>query len=425
MREPSVKQVLAEEAQIRFQDVQFKSLDLPEQSEVAHILKNRYKFTRQQIADFMGLTHRTVMTRLHTYKLYAAEGRIPSGHFAEGAGEEAPLQSVLLDEVERQNRSAATKLSNIFLRGDILEQRLIAAMAPQLPTPADIKAVEALYKSAKRSKFKTNPKSEEMAMATISDLHLGLDTAQHPYKKAIEANDNYVRRVIKLTDLHRANFRVKTIHLNLLGDLIQGSSANYPSQRWDTTIPAAIQIERATEVYVRTIETFLIDFDEVIVNCSPGNHGNLAKDQTDPGNWETIMHRSLRWAFRDNKRVKFNIEEDDFFQVVDVMGVKFLLMHGHALKGGAFEQLITSFRKYADILPAFRYAIIGHFHRFARLPLPRQHGSTAERTLYLNGTAAERDDHIEKSGGSPTPLYWLFFVEPKGITSEAAVRLYE
>src|SRR5271165_3803608 len=132
MKQPTMKQILLEEAQARFKGIQFQSLDYPEQSEAAYILKTQFKFSRQQIADFMGLTHRTVMTRLHTYKLFVGQGRIPSGKFNFEVAEPA-LEAIMLDEVERQNRAIATKQSNIFLRGDILEQRLVAACAPNLP----------------------------------------------------------------------------------------------------------------------------------------------------------------------------------------------------------------------------------------------------------------------------------------------------
>lgn len=429
LKKPSAKDLRIDQAQKLLSTLPPGGLVTYEaQAEVAMYLKG-LKLTREDIGGIMGLSKRKVMTRLHKYKEYAIEGRIPSAelkdlgvHLIES---DEASSGVILDEIEKMNRSVSTKVSNILLRGDILEQRLIAACASKLPHPDDVKAIDVLYKDAIKHRIKSRSKDEEAAVATNSDLHLGLDTPQHPFKKAIEANNNYVRRVIKLTDLQRQNFLVRHLYLNLLGDLIQGSSANYPAQRWDTTMPAVIQIERATEVLVKNIETYLVDFDEVTVNCSPGNHGNLAKDQTDPGNWETVLHRSLRWAFRGNPRVHFNIEEDDFFQVIDIKGSKFLLMHGHALKGGNFDGLVMSFRKYADILPPYRYAMIGHFHRFARLPLPRQHGRAEERTLYLSGTAVERDDFIEKTGGSPTPLWWLFFVGDKGITNEYAVRLYD
>lgn len=408
-----------------FDGTSFKSM--PAQAEACDYLKG-LKLTREEIAAVLGLTERQVKTRLNEYRLYASQGLIPTVEFQPFRGKsvtlkEDPHESTILDEIEKLNRSSTTKLANVSIKNDLIEQRLVVACAAKMPLGSDLAAVEKLYNIARKDRIKSKGE-EEIAVATMSDLHLGLDTPQHPFAKAKLANDNFVRRVLKLTNLHRVNFPVPKLHLNLLGDLIQGSSANYAAQRWDTTIPAVLQIERMTEVAVKDIETFLVDFDEVTVNCSPGNHGNLLKDSPDPGNWESVMHRSLRWAFRDNKRVKFNIEEDDFYQVIDINGSKFLLMHGHSLKGGNFDGLITSFRKYADVLPAYRYAIIGHFHRCADLPLPRQHGHPEERTLFMNGTAAERDDYIEKMGGSPTPLWWLFFVGSKGITSEHKVRLY-
>jgi len=397
------------------------------ETELCYVLKTRFLLSRRDISVVTRLSEARVKTRLAQYKMLVAKGSIPTGVFDTLEGYE-PLDEVRGEEVERQAQSLARKEGNLLLQADVWEERLVERIATHLPTDHDLSYIQLLWQEAKKcgERYTTQRNDEEVAMATQSDLHYCAETRNFNFKVARQANDTFMRKVIALTEIQRKNFHVPTLHYNGLGDSIQGT-ANYDNQRWDVDRAAIDQAEAATELHVSNIELGLVNYDEVFVNLMPGNHGKIQPKSPDPHhqNWETVIGRSLKWAFRDNPRVHFNIT-DEWYQVVEVLGNRFLLTHGHSIPGGgSLDGITNALRKWADILPPFDYAIMGHFHRLARLPLPKAHGSNKHRTLYLNGTAVLGDTFIEQYGASHTNLWWLLFVNPRRITAEYAVELYD
>lgn len=402
---------------------------LPGEAEACKVLQQKFKLTRAQIALVLGLTERQAQTRLKQYRKYVATGEIPSKEFANLGvqSEPFPIREVIEDEFERREGAAATKQAKVLIDNDILMEKIADRIAALLPSKSDLSKIDKLYKA-------TRPKSvrgrgEECAVATMSDLHLCLTTHDHDYERGMRANDTFVRKVISLTDLHRHHCNVRTLHLNALGDLIQGT-ANYPSQRWDVDRPSVDQAEALVAVMVRNIETFLLHFDNVVVNWANGNHEYIVgkKQTTDPdiSSWGQVAVRALVWAFRHNSRVTFNIPKT-WYQIVDIAGSKFMLTHGHAMAGsGSFDSIVATARKWADVVPPHDYLILGHFHRLASLPLPKAYGSRIQRAVYVNGTAVGSDEFIEKMGGSPVTQWWLFFVKQgRGVTAEHKINLYE
>lgn len=400
---------------------------IPAQAEAAMILKTDLKMTRQQIADALGLSHRQVMARLHRYKFFVASGEIPTTELDWHYGNERPEVSILDEEEERLEKNALNREANSIIRADIFEEKLAEAIAPSLPSKLDLKALDKLHKQFRSARPKSKGE-EEVAMATISDAHFGLTNPSFNLEMAKEALRTYLRKVIRLTELHRMQCPVKTIHLNLNGDNIQGSGSNYPNQRWDTVLSVVDQCEVFTEVAVEFIESLLVEYDNVVVNCQYGNHGYLApkssNTEPDHANYETLIHRALAWAFRGNSRVQFNVGLE-WFQILDILGQRFLLTHGHAMKGaGSLDGMVAVVRKWADILPEFDHVIVGHFHRLNRLALPREYGRPRQRTLYMNGTTVKGDTFIQQFGSAHTNEYWFKFIGSQRVTAEYAVELY-
>jgi predicted phosphodiesterase len=400
------------------------------QAEACMYLKTRLRLSRQDIALVLGLSFRTVMTRLHRYKFYVAEGQIPSKELSLSYGD-SPLTEVMDEEAERLEKNALNREATQTIRREIFEERLSDAIAPLLAqAEANVPAIEKLHRDYLKHKCNKTPKTAaQEVVAVMSDLHLELNTHGHPQSKSYEAVDTFVEKVLRLTDLHRQTNRVDTLHLLALGDLIQGT-ANYPNQRWDVLVPAIDQAENMTELLVKILERLSVHFERIIVWWGNGNHEylNPKKQNTDPdqASWGTVIARALKWAFRGNKRIEFNIPET-WYSVANIMGSRFLLTHGHAVKGaGSIDGLIAQCRKWADVLPAHDYVVMGHFHRLATAPLPRAFGSTKHRYLFMNGTAVESDEFLEQFGSSPVSQWWVFFVnEKRGITAEYKVDLYD
>jgi len=419
---PTIKQLRWAEAETTFTGVDF---DTPEkQSEAAKWLQSQYKFTRQEIANFTGITFRTVQTRLKQYPAFVLSKAIPTGILDYT---EEPFEEVVEDALESRVTAAAAKQAKADVAEEILMQKIVERIAPLLPIKPDLAAIDKLFKEFKPNRVKG--RAEEVMVATMSDLHLCLANESHSYERGLEANRQFMKTVIRLADLHRANFNVTTLHINALGDLIQGT-ANYPSQKWDVDRPAVDQAEAITEVMVENIEVALLHFEKVVINWGNGNHEYIVGKKVNPdpahSSWGQVAVRALMWAFRHNKRVTFNVPTT-WYQVVNIAGSKFMLTHGHAMTGsGTFDGIVATARKWADVVEPHDYLVMGHFHRLAKLPLPKVHGSSKQRAVYMNGTAVDSDDFIQQMGGSPVTQWWVFFVrEGRGITAEHSVDLYE
>lgn len=391
------------------------------------ILKTDYGLNRNDIAEMLGLSYRQVMSRLHRYKFFVANGEIPTTELSWQYEDALPHEQLANDELDRLERLTLNREAASMTRADVFEQKLAESVIHTLPSKSDLKHIDALFKTVKAARPKSKGK-EEVAMATISDAHFGLENPYFNIETAKAALRTFLRKIIRLTALHRTQCVVKTLHLNLLGDNIQGSGSNYPNQRWDTMLSVVDQCQIFTEVAVEVIEAALLDFDEVVVNCQYGNHGYLApkssNTEPDHANYETMIHRSLAWAFRSNKRVKFNIGLD-WFQIVTVFDQRFLLTHGHAVKGaGSIDGIVSVIRKWADILPVFDHVVLGHFHRLNRVALPRVFDSGKQRTLYMNGTTVRGDTFIQQFGAAHTNEYWLKFIGQERVTAEYAIELH-
>jgi hypothetical protein len=399
-----------------------------EQAEIAKILQTEYKLSRQEIANVMGLTLRQVQTRLVSFKAYAAKGLIPTG-MPFVSWKENPRETVIKDEEERIARGYANAEAKEALDASIFEERFAAAVAKHIPTERNIEHVESMYFQNFINRMPSSG-SEEAAVAVMSDWHYGLENSIFNAGVAQEVINRFVNKTIRLTELHRTQCPVKTLYFCPIGDNLQGSSGNFPAQRWTVHSTAVDQAEVLTGTLVRMIERWLIEYDKIIVYPRRGNHGNLypkkVSVEPDHANIETVVHRTLRWIFKDNPRVEVHCNDEEWYTLANFMGVKALLTHGDAIPGaGSFDGILGTFRKLNDILPTHDIAIMGHFHRRASLPMPSPFGSRKPRTLYLNGTAVLGDTHGEQYGAAHSTQWWNLFVNNERVTAEYAVSLYD
>lgn len=401
-----------------------------QEAEAAKHLQTSYSLTRQEIAGVLGLSLRQTMSRLVSYKLYVAKGFIPTGVLPVNTRKDQRTE-VVADEDARINRGLTLVETKQALDGAIFEERFALAVAKHIPNDRNIAKIEALYTKVSQAR-KPSKGDEEAAIAIMSDWHLGLVNPHYNYEIAEKCLNRFIDKTIRLTELHRTQCPVRKVYFCPLGDEIQGSSGNFPAQRWTVHETAVDQAESLVGHLVTSVERLLVEFDEVEIVAMPGNHGALYSKKTsvepDHANIEHVAHRTLRWAFRNNPRVKFHMTEE-WYQVVDIMGVRFLMQHGHALGGGAgsFDGMVNIFRKLADVLPEYDAAVVGHFHRLARLPLPAPFGKTGLRTLYMNGTSILGDQHSLQFGAGHTQAWWCLFAggsDPK-VTAEYAIPLHE
>lgn len=399
--------------------------DTAAQAEAAKLMQERFRLTRAEIGNVLGITTRQVLTRLAEYKNYAAKGLIPTGNIPLGLLEE-PAEEVKEDFLESQSRTEINRETKELVKIDVVLDRIAEKVAGTLPSKNELRRIDEAFRLAKKQRRRIKG-DEEGVSATVSDWHLGLVNEYYNLDTARDILNRFVGKIIRLTDLHRMQCPVRRVYLNLIGDNIQGSYANFSSQRWTTTLASVDQTQMLVEAMVGVIENLLVEFDEVEVSGCHGNHGYILPGKTttepDQANYETIAHRTLQWAFRHNKRVKFNLLEGRWYQIVNMYGYRLAMLHGHTIPGaGSFDGIQSAVRKLN--MPDYDGMIMGHFHRAGRIPLPMFFGSRVPRTLYLNGTAIIGDDHSERFGSAHTQEWWIKFLGNGRVTAEYPVPLY-
>ena len=117
----------------------------------------------------------------------------------------------------------------------------------------------------------------------------------------------------------------------------------------------------------------------------------------------------LEQRFRDTPHIKFHIATN-FYQVAEVEGFKFLLVHGDDIRSwmnlpwyGITQRLM---RWYQSICH-FDYLCLGHFHSYANF-------EWNNTEVIMNGTFVTDDAYaLKKIGMGGSPRQVLFSVHPK------------
>jgi hypothetical protein len=163
-------------------------------------------------------------------------------------------------------------------------------------------------------------------------------------------------------------------------------------------------------------------FKAVRVRCTPGNHGRLpdakrmqVKDPT--RNWDTFIYLFAMTALRDCSTITFHIPES-YFDVYDVVGWRFLQVHGDAIKSwNALPHYgLDRFTRNMNALFGSRseridYYLFGHFHNQTTT-------SSASGENFIGGSLCGGSEFsIGQLGRSDRPTQWLFQVDDEhGVT---------
>lgn len=183
---------------------------------------------------------------------------------------------------------------------------------------------------------------------------------------------NLLRGNLAWFKINAAATTIKTIVLALLGDFITGSI--HDDLMEGNQLQPADAIYNVFSYLVTAIQYFLDNTDpgvEIIVPCHSGNHGRMTIEQriaTEAGNsLEYFMYLMLRDHFKDNKRVRF-IVQNGYHSYVTFFEGRFVARfhHGHQInyQGGVGGITIPVNKAIAQWNKA-RHAdldVFGHFH---------------------------------------------------------------
>lgn len=405
-------------------------LTVPAQCEAANFIKNKYGLNHKLIGDILQLTEHQIKDRLN-YQLrnYVLKGLIP--HQEMDAFRDCDSKNVknqIYDsEASKKDRKIVNKESNQLVSQQEFENDFYKRVTSHMPTERSLKHLDIerlkCFGSLANNEINLDKplNTSKIVLAIQSDAHFFFTNSEFNHNIALKANDKYFTRAFQVSAMKEAS----SFHIANLGDNFHGT-ANYPNQKWDVDRCAIDQAEAYAEISVRNIERALVYFDTVEYTGMGGNHGKVLQNSPSPAheNWDNACLKMIKFAFRKNKRVTFNLT-DKWFQIVDILGSKILMTHGDFISGaGSFDSIASNFRKLIDVTPHWDYAIIGHFHRIASLPLPKSRESGKDRHVFINGTYSQGDEFIQKFGSSHSNQQWLFTFDIHGMESEQKVSLY-
>jgi hypothetical protein len=312
-----------------------------------------------------------------------------------------------------------------------LEQRLRKAKAKTA------ELIEAVYQAAHdastmhgRPPKIPRPKADrrkrpESAVLLCSDWHTGKQTASYSTEVAQARISRLGEKIVRLTEIERADHPVPECHVLLAGDLADGT-AIFPGHAYEVDSTMFTQVFATAAMLEGLLRRLLSVFETVHVHEQTGNHGRIGRrgDYPRSDNLDRLIYRIVQDKMSEPRLVWH--EPESWYSIVEVGKYRALLIHGDQIR--SFGGNIPAFgiaRKVnawaTGVLPPFTDVMLGHFHQPLVIPLANGVG----RAFVNPSTESDSEYAREFVAATGTPGQRLFYVDPqKGrLTSERIVWL--
>lgn len=318
------------------------------------------KKTRQEIALITGLHYDTVRKRLK--KLGVEPKTDANKQVVTSESVRADIATLVAKQRATQNAKKLRVIAKELVRAE-----------KELEALKGVKGVET--HSIKGSK--SFNKSEATAILLASDWHyeenvkLSQTNGLNEFNRTIakERIEKLFKVVAKLIEVHQKEYSIDNFVLALMGDFISGSI--HDDLKEGNEIQPTQAIYEVQCLIASGIEYMLKNSNvNLIIPCSSGNHGRITdktRVSTAYGNsLEFLMYRTLRDYFKNEKRVKFIIN-DSYLTYMDIYDYKIRFHHGDAMRygGGIGGLFIPAFKAISQWDKQIRadWTFFGHFHQ--------------------------------------------------------------
>lgn len=321
-----------------------------------------------------------------------------------------------------------------------------------------------------KPKKDTRKKTAEVALAVMSDWQLAKVTPTYNSEVCEQRIEEYGDKVINLAEIQRADHPVRELHVDFVGDEVEGELI-FPGQQHliDASLFEQVCVS-GPRITANLLRKMASNFDIVRVRHADGNHGALGgrarKDYHPETNADSMMLKITEMLLEGEKRIIFDTQkpkgERHWYDVDQIFDHRFLMFHADQVKGGfggfpwygfgkklqgwyntldlpdevkpEFEMrfaALTQSGLSADQLPnevfklamqmisggPFKYGLGGHFHTPVRFYM---NGIT----YWGNGSTESNNTYaLESLAASGEPSQWLLFVHPDGVSAEYLVHL--
>lgn len=339
----------------------------------------------------------------------------------------------LKDEIQQEELVESLRASN---------ERLSRQLTALKMSRYDL--VDAVYRAAKDSAAglslksikppakDSRKKTAETAVAVLSDWQLAKVTPTYNSKICEERIELYTEKVLKLTEIQRADHPVRELRVWLLGDIVEGELI-FPGQSHliDSSLYRQVTVD-GPRILCNALRRLASGFEKVHVVGVIGNHGAIGgstrRDHDPETNADRMLYRICQQILAHEPNITWAIPdgpgERNWYAVDNLGNRSYLLIHGDQIRGGfagfPFYGLAKKSWGWATgaIPEHFDEVILGHWHQPTRVTLNRI-------TARVNGSTESYNTYaMEQLAAVGRPSQWLLFAHPEnGITAEYCVYL--
>ncbi len=257
----------------------------------------------------------------------------------------------------------------------------------------------------------------------LSDLHFQslFDPQEVPIPYgAVEESRRLGKVAVNVAEYKRDHRAETKLIVHLIGDIIENLLHD---MREGATL--TIQIAAAIDYIVQLIMFWASQFPEVLVMCTPGNHGRNTtrhRERAVAQKWdslETIIYLSVKKAIEAAglKNVSFDIGRKPYY-VADLFGAKAFFTHGDTVLkvgypgnkidvSGLYHQ-ICKWNSARNIDGPFKLFAVGHVHFGSLTNMP------GEVVMITNGCLVPPGPHALSIGSPDVSCgQWMFESTPK------------
>jgi len=267
-------------------------------------------------------------------------------------------------------------------------------------------------------------------VAVLSDWQLGKRTPSYDSAVCADRIARFGEKVVRLTDIQRADHPVKHLRVHILGDLVEGEMI-FPGQAHliDSSLYEQV-VESGPTILVNFLRRMLANFETVHVSAVIGNHGRIGRkgDFNPQTNSDRMLYRITQRILEGEPRLTWDIpsipNERAWYAISRIGSYSALLIHGDQFRGTAgipWYGLNKKVGGWAMGAIAERYTDVdfGHFHQPTRVTLnnvtarcsgsPESHNDFAAEQLAAVGQPSQSLRFVHPERGIVTAEYvcWL------------------
>jgi len=206
---------------------------------------------------------------------------------------------------------------------------------------------------------------EEIAILHTGDGHAGKITKSFNEDVYRENMDTLFDSVMTIVTLHRHMYPIKCLRIINCGDNIQGENPHQGSIVGAVKMGARDQrVKLALPAWLRLICSLKQEFEEVIFDGFPGNHGHdiLAPETSRE---DLSLYDLLQAKLSDQRGITINIHEQ-FGDILNIGGWRFFVAHLDGIpcqQGIPYFAIDRALKAWFMQFGGFSYAVGGHFHK--------------------------------------------------------------